>query len=287
MANRRTNERDEIDDEFEDFLSDDEELDNEEEDDDEFNYEALSPSEKKKYDKMRTDIETRIVSQIAKGDTASDIYKGLQRVVSKKDSEIVQLRNILQGFSTRLGATEGIGTDVEFLREIVEEMLDDDGRKVFKSRLESHKQKKEQKDTKDLLSSILSGTTPSSYGAPNYGQEDETIKQYRKEATTKLRNFVKRAGLDPDESGLDYGDEEEPLLERMSKLESSIDKVKDNKDDEDISKARRKVTPPKSRTDAPIRNRSDDRANSYADELARGAASIIEQFQSGKLKKKR
>lgn len=286
MANRRTNEREELDELDEEFLSDDEELDDEEEDEEEFDYNSLSPSEKKRYDKMRSDIESRIVDQIAKGDQKSQIFKGLQRVINGKDRDITQLKTILQSFSDRLGNAETNGSDVEFLRDIVEEMLDDEGKKVFRQRLETHKAKKENQDTKNRLNQLMNGTTPSAYGAPNYGQEDETIKQYRREATSKLRSLAKRAGVDPDDDGLDFGDEEEPLLDRMRKLEDSIDKVKDRRDDEDISRVRRKVNPPKSGVDAPIKKKTRDDYE-YGDPLARGAASIIQAFNDGKLKPKR
>lgn len=270
MANSRTNELDE------NFFGDDEELDEsddrEETAEEDFSYSNLSASEKKRYDKMKAEIEGAIVSEIARGDTNSEVYKGLQRVLARKDKELAEARNALAGVIDKVNNDKS-GQKVDFLENILRDLLDDDGRKEYDNRLRSFNTEVENQKNKQILDQLLKGQAQVS--VPMYGQpseEDAQIAQYRKEATQKLKSFAKRMGVDPDSSGLDYGSEDEPLLVRMDKLSLSIEKVSE---ENDLDKVRRKVPQPKTRTNGePVK----ETGNGYAMSLLeRGVAQMIKQ----------
>lgn len=287
--NRRTSE----DDPFDVFNGeediDDEELDEDGEDDEDFDYEKLTKSEKKRFDKIKSEVENSIIKAIASGDTSTEIHKGLQRVIGKKDAQISNLSRVLQEVVTKVDQQGRSGQDFEFIKEIVEEMLDENGKREFKNRFENFKSKKENEDLKNTVNQLARGNSPASYGAFNYGQEDEEpeeYKQYRREATQKLRTFAKKMGVDPDSDGLNYGDEREPLVARMDKLAMSVDKVKENQDDDDIRSARRKVTPSQTRTDSNPKPKKATPASAN-DYLTQASADILAKFRDGSLDSKR
>lgn len=239
-------------DEYEDFETDDEELDNEgsEDDDEEFSLEALTPKERKRYEKMREEVENAVVAAIAQGDTKSEVYKGLQRVLAKRDRELEEARNALGHLIGRVSNVENNDNN-EFLMNIFKEMLNDQDKQVFEEKFQSHKNQKAQAQQQEVLAQLVQQQQAQRLGYTRYGEEEanEELVQYRKQATDKLKAFAKKMGVDPNSRELDYGDEMEPLLTRMDKLSASIEKVQEGNDEEDIKSVRRKVNAPKTKTD--------------------------------------
>lgn len=213
-------------------------------DNDEFDVEKLSPSERKRYEKMRKEIEDSIVEVLAKGDQNTGVYKGLQKVLANRDKETAAQRAEIQRLKAMLESTSDKTSDVDFALDTILDMLDEDGKRAFLARRDQHNSKKAATKNEALLKAILDERTnpqPQQNWYP-YGQEQETpeLEQYRKEADTKLRNFVKRMGVDPNSRDLDYGDIREPLLTRMGKLEASIERLADEKDKQTIDSVREK-----------------------------------------------
>lgn len=250
MAVKRTNEAvDELDlDEWEDEYGDDQELDGANDDED-FSYESLSTSEKKRYDKLKKQIEDSLVDQLSKGDTNSPVYKGMQRVVASKDNQLRQYQQALAGVIQRVQEQEVKGGEIEFLKEIVQDMLDDDSRKIFSEKYERFNEKQKGSRTEQMLAALLQQQQGQQQW-PAYGQveEDPQITQYRKEATNKLKAFAKRMGADPEKDELDFGDESEPLLSRMDKLAASIERAATQRDEQDVDSVRRRRPNPNTRT---------------------------------------
>lgn len=252
MATKRTSESEDLfDSEWEDDFDNDEELDNGESGDDgEFDYESLTPSEKKRYDKIRKQVEDSVIDTLAKGDTNSPIYKGMQRVVSQKDRELQQYRQALAGVMQQVQMQEERGGDVEFLKEIVKDMLDDDSRKVFEDKFERFNEKRKGTKTEQMLATLLQQQQGQQQPYPMYGQEEEDpqITKYRKEATQRLMAFAKKMGADPERDDLDFGDENEALLVRMDKLAASVERSIANRDERDVDSVRRRGSQPNTRT---------------------------------------
>lgn len=279
MANNRTSEReDEFEDEWaDDDFSDDEELDK---GSDEFRVEDLTPSERKKYEKMRAEIENSLVEAIAKGDTKSGVYKGLQKVLAKRDVQVAQLSNALAEVYNKIGTVEEKGGDVEFLTSVLREMLDDDSKKVFEDKFSQFQSSKKATKNEQLLQQLLQGQQRGSI--PQYGssEEDETITKYKQEATKKLKEFAKKMGADPESGKLDFGDEDEPLLTRMNKLSASIERA-NAEDDESTDRVRRKGSRPETRTRRDPGGRDEDEYN-IDDILSRGSQKMVELMRKRK-----
>jgi hypothetical protein len=241
--------------------------------DDDFAIEKLSASERKKYERMRKEVETAIVEEIAKGDTKSGVYKGLQQVLAKRDRELAETRAALAQVHGRVTSVEDKGSEVDFLYNIVRDMLDEDGKKVLEARKEQFSSSRSTKKNEDLLKMLLqerSNPQPAYYP---YGQPEEPPEQvqYRKDAEAKLKNLAKMAGVDPNSKDLDMGDIGEPLLIRMGKLEASIERLKDK----DIDSVRDSGNRTQTRTDTPSpRRREPVDARNLLDI---GAAKMIEE----------
>lgn len=218
-------------------------------DDEEFDYDSLSPAEKKRYDKLRKQIEDSVVETLAKGDTDSPIYKGLQRVVSKKDREIEQQRQALAAVIQELNLQKDRTDEVSFLKDIVKDMLDDDSKKAFDERFGKFQNEKKMSQQEQLLRALLQQGQQQTY--PAYGntyEEDPGLQQLRKQATEKLKSFAKRMGADPEKDPVDLGDESEPLVVRMDKLQASIERILAEKDEREVDSVRRRGPQPNTRT---------------------------------------
>lgn len=256
MPGERTNEDDvfNLDDWGDDDVNE-EELEDDSEDT-EFDTSKLSASERKRYEKMRQEVESSVIEALAKGDTKSPVYKGLQRVIASKDRDLAETRNALAAVINNVQQLNDKSADGEFLQNILKEMLDEDSKKVFEQKFNQHQQTKKQTQTEQMLQQLLRGQQQQfqpqvyPYGQPRE-EVDEQLKQYRKDGEARLKAFVKRMRIDPDNPKLDYGDEEEPLVERMTKLNASIERLTDEQDEESIDRVRAKGTRPRTNTDSP------------------------------------
>jgi hypothetical protein len=283
VATNRTSEDDNLfDSEWEDDYDNELEPSNDNSGDDgEFDYDSLSASEKKRYDKMRKSIEDSLVDELSKGDTNSPVYKGMQRVVSQKDRELQQYRQALAGVIQQVQAQEEKGGDVDFLKEIVKDMLDDDSKRVFDEKFERFTEKRKGTKTEQMLAALLQQQQGQQQQYPMYGQEQEDpqIAQYRKEATKRLQAFAKKMGVDPEKDGLDFGDENDALLVRMDKLAASIERVSKEKDEQEIQGVRRRGTQPNTRTrgEPAVKDVGDD---SVSNILERGSMALLQKMRS-------
>ena len=245
MPADRTDETDDIYafDDDEDIYSDDTELDN-------------SSNKENDFDKLKADlrkeVEESVIEAIANGDTNSGVYKGLQRVLARRDRELEQTRNVLADVVNRLQGADLEGSNIQFLESVLQDMLDDDGKKEFNNRKNNFVQQKENKARNQVIDAMLRGQMPAPSGVQLYGkgpslEDDPTIAQYRKEATNSLKKIVEKAGIKVDAAGLDFGDENEPLVVRMGKLASSIERVKAAEEEEAVGSVRRKGNLPNTR----------------------------------------
>lgn len=277
MPRNRNEESNEIEEDYEDYdenLSyDDDETDDEEED---F---LADPKIKKLYDKIKAEAEKAVVEELVKEDTNSPFYKGMQKAMSRKDQELQETRMALSSLAQQIhsqgGASGEQAATLEVLTEALTEMLDADGKAVLASRMN---QKRESNKSTALEQQVAQLTRLVQQGQQRgVDPEEEKIKEYRRQATTKLKAFAKRMGVDPEDKNLDYGNEEEDsLFDRMDKLERSIEKA-GSSDDDEIRKARRKLTPPQTRDDTGVRRRSSPtNGRSLIDEAAQ---SMVEKMR--------
>lgn len=224
----------ELDDE-DDFFSDDDELDN---------YEAPEQFDPVK---VRKEIEESIIEQLAKGDQSSPIYTGLQKVISKKDKELLETRTTLAGVIEYVrnlaGNQANANTYVEFMREQFPNMLNEEDRKIYEDRLNRHVDKAKATYLEQQVQQMSRNQGQQQYPQQE-SQGDDKIQQYRKEATEKLKEFAKNMGVDPDDPNLNYGNEEEPLLVRMNAFSQSIGVAKEKAVDKGLDSVRRREKRP-------------------------------------------
>lgn len=261
MARNRQTESDELDDEnFDDeefeYYEDDETEDNEGEDD------ILdNPVYKRLYSKAKEDAEKAVVEALSSEDTNTPVYKGLQKVVSKKDAEIAQHKRELAELRQALGEvinyvqansskSTSSAKQQEALVGIIEEMLDDEPSKtVFRNRMQQVTKDSEMDDLKQQIANLskVIANQGQRVNAPNQQTDDEPeeYKIYRQQFQEQLEGFAEEAGVDPKDKRLNYGDPKASFLERSVELRKSIKEIKSSSDDETINRARRKVAPPK------------------------------------------
>ncbi len=260
-------ETEDFDNDIEDFFSD------EENDDDRGDEGTASKAEQKRYEKMRLEIENSIAEAIANGDTNNNVYKGLQRVLAKRDREVAEYKAALENVIKRVNAVDEKADEAGFLKGIVKKMLDSDSQEAFEQEEKSFKSKKESDKQAELLQYIISNGFPGQQRTQPVPIEDEDpqITKYRREATVKLKDIAKRMGINPNSSELDYGDESEPLLERMDKLTKSVEKIL-NDEDADIERVRGRGSRPSTRTNRQTPGNRDEEDYANSNNLLRSSA---------------
>lgn len=260
---------------------DDAEL-NDDGDDEEFDTDRLTAAERKRYEKMRSSIEDSLVEAISKGDTNSGVYKGLQRVLASRDRELAAARTALAAISEETRVNSEKVDEVDFLKDIILNILDDDSKKVFEDKYKQHQSNRKAQRNEALLQSLVNQGQQFNQGFSQNNSVPDEIVQYRKEATKTLKNFAKKMGVDPDDKELDYGNEEDVLLDRMTKLQASIERINDD-EDRDIQRIRRKGARPNTRSPRDVGNRSDDDDDDYesiaTNILNRGANQMVRRMR--------
>lgn len=262
-------------DEIEEFDLDDEE-DIFGDDDEPNDYEEDSQS------KIRKEIEDSIIDQLAKGDQSSPIFTGLQKVIAKKDKELLETRASLSGVIDYVKgmAQNQANTDVfvQFLADNFPQMLSEDDRTIYTQRWNQHLEKTKNKRLEQTVMDLTTRQGQQQYSQPQ-DQGDDRIAQYRKDATNTLKEFAKNMGVSPDDPNLDYGDEEAPLLVRMESFSKSISKAKDSLDEEDVDSVRKKSNRPNANTG---RTASPGANAGGGDLIKRASAKMAEQMRRGK-----
>lgn len=242
MANVDELDRDEFEVEDEDDLYDDEYDDEELDDDDEFDEEDDTDdddedSEESLRERLKKEATDEIVKMLSSGDQNTPIYKGLQRVISQKDREINETRQALASLAEQVNKGQSASAETndsfEFLMNTFKEVLNEDDRKVLDQKYDDFKKSRGEKSRLDNIEGALKYITESMQGRtqsprderPESNDMDERLAQLRKEATEELRGIAETNGFDPDDENLDFGSEDEPLLERIRKLRGSIAKA--------------------------------------------------------------
>lgn len=250
--------RQDIEDDEEDFDID--EWDDEELDDEDYDEDSEDDEDDEQYSKLieraKAEATEEIVKQLSSGDQSSPVYKGLQKVISRKDQEIAETRRALASLvehvqKNQSNSSEVQGT-VEFLMETFKDALKEEDREVLAERFERFKKDRTEKSRLDNMENFMKQVATmiqqgqQGYQADNDDDtEDDQFAELRKQATEELRGIAEESGFDPDDGDLDYGDPQEPLLERIRKLRASIAKAS-----REVDGVRRKKKFPRTRKDS-------------------------------------
>lgn len=174
----------------------------------------------KRFEATRREAEQAVIQELASGNADSPVYKGLQRVISKKDQEIYELRdavNKLYDMAQQSGA--GVG----FLASQFQDILDEDGKKIFEQRRQEYAGRIRLSQLEQQQRAAMAAPPPE----PVLDEQTKAqINEYRNQATEQLKKMARAAGVDPDDKRLDYGSTEESLLERMGKFNASVEQIR-------------------------------------------------------------
>jgi hypothetical protein len=225
--------------------------------------------------RAKREAEEAVVAALTSEDTNSGVYKGLQKVLSKRDRELEDLKRVnselVRFVQESHNNNANTSTEVEFIKNILPQMLDDESRQIFNNKRESFIQNRRSAQLEEQLRRNQMQQMAQQYQPVN---TDNTIAEYKKQALNQMKEFVELYGLDPTDKRLDFGDEEsENLTIRLGKLKESMTKIK--KEDEDISSVRRKPRPT-----TKTRGESSEDSVSYGQDLVkRGMAQMLQKMR--------
>ena len=168
-----------------------------------------------------------LLEAIDKGDTNNSFYKGLQKVVNKKQSAIEELQKLVEASQAKLqeyeDQFEAMGEGMTWLTETTMGALPDN---VSKEALLKLSQKANERLQGKLQGKAAQQAKPAERGDGNEQRDEpEEVKAYKAKFLNGRKEAAKRAGVNPDDSALDYGDYWEPVVERIEKFEASLLKL--------------------------------------------------------------
>ena len=207
-----------------------------------------------------------------------DQYKGLQRNVSAKDREILELKKALAMNSAySKSGIEDADEAFQWMAETVLAALPDDARKQAELAF------KERKANLAMRRLASAQQAPQAQARGN-DSDDEDVPDWVRERIQKFVNVARksatRAGLDPDDKSLDYGNDNDGLVERLEAFEESLEKAVAAKKDSRTERVRQKQEPVATRTSG---GGSSPGANvSSRDPLRSGSSQRLRDIRAGK-----
>ncbi len=175
---------------------------------------------------------------IERGDTETKFYKGLQKVVNKKQAQIDELTKLVNQSVSKLQEYEtmfeSMGEGFEWLTKTTMNALPEDVSK--NALLELQGKRNEQ------LRKQLQARQGSTEVQAQQGDDDEPaeVKAYKAKFLEGRKARAKRAGVDPDDPALDYGTPNEAIADRVEKFEASLDRLLEKKEQERLDKVSQK-----------------------------------------------
>lgn len=178
----------------------------------------------------------KLTREIEEQKNEHPLYKGLQRVIAKKDKHIDEQGELLEEAAERLEQSDLelalVQDHLGFLESVFLEVLPADVRSEVEQKRNAHQLK------------VLQNGVPRRQRQDTGASQNAQLKRRVKQFVDSRREAAEAAGVDPDDPGLDYGDDSEGLIERLQAFEQSLAKVKASasKDEDDAATRRRKVT---------------------------------------------
>jgi len=187
----------------------------------------------------------RLATEVDEQGTKHRLYKGMQRTMAQKDDRLQEQADALSDAVDLINQqndkqVELQGSFTDF-QSAIDGLLTAEQREALGQLTDSARGRRTAGYDRDAQSS---GSQPSQ-------TEKAQIRKYKREFVQELKETAEDAGLDPEDSRLDYGDEDGSLLERQKAFRASVKAaVKADKDDRDDgedegkqrSRRRRKVT---------------------------------------------
>lgn len=216
-----------------------------------------------------------LVESLEKGDTNNKVYKGLQKVIGRKDGIISAQEAKLALAELKLREAEDVATEMSqgmaWLSETLLENLPDDRRQDAANKLL-------QRQNQFLSGKLRQGAVaPPAQQAQPQDEASRKIAEYKQQFLDSRRAAVKRAGFNPDDPAIDYGDENDPLLSRIETFDASLEKLRLAKEEERIQKVSKK--PPAAETRSGGGGIPAAEAAAGPDRLARGVNARLDKLR--------
>lgn len=221
---------------------DDEETDDEDEDDD------LDPALTKRLAKEREALYAQIVKEIAEGNTDSEIHKGLQRHISARDKTIAEQNKALAALTTELQAIksqmEGVNEGVAWTGQKLIEALEPEAQEKLKVELSDRLRNQELEGLKREMKTFQDAARQNVNTDPQAAALQQAAER-RKAFVEQQQKLAKEMGVDP--SKLDYGTDEDGVVEMQEKFQKSLMKAIKSKSDKELESVTRKREAPATR----------------------------------------
>lgn len=190
-----------------------------------------------------------LVESIEKGDTNNKVYKGLQKVIGRKDSVITAQEAKLADAERRMREAEDHAVEVsegmQWLTETLLENLPEEQRNAAVTKLLA-KQNEFLRNKRPAPAQAVPVPQGTQGMTPEQVEAQQKIAQYKQQFLDSRKAAVVRAGLKPDDPLIDYGDENDTLLNRIDTFEASLEKAKEAAEKARIDKVSKK--PPSTAT---------------------------------------
>lgn len=216
--------------------------------------EDLPPALLKRLEALQAEREEALINAIENGDTNNRVYKGLQKVIARKDREIDETSHALKDAIGKIqefeGLLSGLSEGVNWLSDTTLRALPEDDRKEAYGNLQERRLKVLQQELERQQKAAPQQQQPPQEPPAESGDEDfQKLVAERSQAFVEgRRKAAERAGVSPDDADLDYGETGEGLVERLEKFEASLLKLLERGTEAKLDKVRPKtqITPTRS-----------------------------------------
>lgn len=177
---------------------------------------------------------------VADGDTKHPVYPAWQRAMSKKDKAITERDALLAQLYGELESlresSEGAKAGFGWLQTELLDALPEGDRP--RAELELKKVQLTHQENEAKRRAERAAARPAE--RPQYDDLTAHFNEQRDKFIASRKEVAKRAGVNPDDSELDFGDDNDPVAERLYKFEASLQKVIDRSDDKRIDSVRQR-----------------------------------------------
>lgn len=209
--------------------------------------EFVDPVVAEAVEKLLAKREKELADAIARGDTKNGVYKGLQRHLSARERENqalqAQLRQALAQLEEYRSYIDELSEGLTWASNTMLSALPDDDRQSALLDLQARKAKLAERQLELRRQAMASAAAqPSGTEVPEY------VRVGRQKFIEMSRDMAKRFGVDPDDSRLDYGDDEDPFITRYEKFHKSLQELIAEGAERRVAGVRQRVQPVGTRT---------------------------------------
>lgn len=242
----------------------DELLDELEDDDNDFDYDpdddgndntedelgALDPGLQRQIQKLLDEREAQLSKEIESGKTKHPVYKGIQKTLNKEQQRSARLEQQLEAAIAKLSqfdaTVEELTDGLNWAGNNLLDALPEDSKNAALNDLNQRNVKRQSKEIERLRNG---GSARNQTAQRPDGQEPQWLIEGRAKLKALFMEDAAELGLEEDDDRLDFGDDDEPVVERLAKFRKSLKAIKnEDGDDKRLASVRQKTEPVTTRT---------------------------------------